>query len=164
MQLTAVLLLLAAVAALGLWVVRLERRIRRVEGRYREVLRGPTGAALEEILNEYAAEVALVRSRAEELVRSSQEMQRGLGRSIQGVGVVRFNPFSDTGGDQSFAIALLDGHGDGVVMTGLHARSEGRVYAKPVVAWSSHYALSEEERQAIAQAQKRLDRGVTAPA
>ena len=54
-------------------------------------------------------------------------------RSFQRVGLVRYNPFEETGGNQSFALALLDADGDGWVLSSLHARSGTRVYAKAVV-------------------------------
>ena len=73
-------------------------------------------------------------------------------RALQNVGVVRFNPYHDTGGDYSFAVALLDAAGHGVVLTGLYHRDRCRVYAKPVRAWESAYTLTDEEREAIEQA------------
>ena len=62
---------------------------------------------------------------------------------------MRFNPFSDTGGDQSFSIALLDGAGDGLVISSLFGRSETRVFAKPVQGGQSKYTLTDEEQEAI---------------
>jgi hypothetical protein len=72
--------------------------------------------------------------------------------SIQKVGIVRFNPFSEVGGDQSFSIALLDGEGDGIVITSLYSREGNRVYGKPIKTWLSEYSLSEEEKKAIEKA------------
>ena len=69
--------------------------------------------------------------------------------SIQQVGIVRFNPFSEVGGDQSFSIALLDGKGDGVVITSLYTREGNRVYGKPIKNGKSEYLLSKEEQEAI---------------
>jgi len=69
--------------------------------------------------------------------------------NIQKVGIVRFNPFKEVGGDQSFSIALLDGDNSGVVITSLYAREENRVYAKPIKEGNSEYPLSEEEKEAI---------------
>jgi hypothetical protein len=66
--------------------------------------------------------------------------------------VVRFNPFEDTGGNQSFAIALLDALGDGVVISSLHARGSTRIYAKSVRAGRADGAASAEEAQALRQA------------
>jgi hypothetical protein len=70
-------------------------------------------------------------------------------RSLQHIGLVRFNPFEDTGSDQSFAIALLDDARDGIVISSLHGRSNTRVFAKPVTGGDSAHALSDEESQAI---------------
>ena len=72
--------------------------------------------------------------------------------ALERVGVVRFNPYHDTGGDYSFAVALLDAAGGGVVITGLYHRDRCRVYAKPVATWGSSYTLTDEEREAIARA------------
>jgi len=74
--------------------------------------------------------------------------------SVQRVGIVRFNPFSESGGDQSFSIALLNGKNDGIVITSLYARGENRVYGKPIKDGKSEYQLSEEEKTAIAKAEE----------
>lgn len=69
--------------------------------------------------------------------------------SVQKIGIVRFNPFKEIGGDQSFSVALLDGNDSGIVITSLYSREGNRVYGKPIEAGSSKYLLSEEEKQAI---------------
>lgn len=69
--------------------------------------------------------------------------------NLQKVGLVRFNPFRETGGNQSFSIALLDGTDSGVVITSLYTRTDNRLYGKPIKAGQSEYLLSEEERKAI---------------
>ena len=68
---------------------------------------------------------------------------------LQKVGMVRFNPFADAGGDQSFSLAMTDALGNGIVLTSLHRRNENRVYAKPLKQWASTYMLTDEEKQAI---------------
>ncbi len=74
--------------------------------------------------------------------------------SVQRVGVIRFNPFKEIGGDQSFSAALLDGNNDGIVITSLYTREGNRVYGKPIKAGLSEYLLSEEEKKAIEMAKK----------
>lgn len=70
---------------------------------------------------------------------------------IQRVGIVRFNPFADTGGSQSFTLALLDGHKNGIVLTSLYARGGGRWYIKQIRQGSgTDVSLSKEEAAAIA--------------
>ena len=73
-------------------------------------------------------------------------------RTFQRVGLVRYNPFEETGGNQSFALALLDAAGDGWVLSSLHARSGTRVYAKGITGGRSDAGLSDEETAAIKQA------------
>jgi len=72
--------------------------------------------------------------------------------SFQKIGIIRFNPFSGVGSDQSFSIALLDGNNDGVIITSIYARDENRIYAKPIKNGKSEYPLSQEEENAIAKA------------
>jgi hypothetical protein len=80
-----------------------------------------------------------------------------LKKSTQAVHTVRFNPFKGTtgsGGNQSFATAFLNEHGDGVVISSLYSRDHVSVFAKPVAQGKSEYELSEEEQQAIKEALK----------
>lgn len=98
----------------------------------------------------YVEQMRLAASKADQLTETSEQMEKKLRNSIQRMGLVRFNAFEGTGGEQSFAVALLDEEGDGVVVSSLQGRAESRVYAKPVKKWDSTYSLSVEEREAIA--------------
>lgn len=66
--------------------------------------------------------------------------------------LIRYNPYEDTGGDQSFTAVLLDKEGSGFVLTSLHARSGTRVFAKQIDKGKSKYRLSNEEEEAIKKA------------
>src|SRR5438105_4501874 len=90
--------------------------------------------------------------RGDALNNVHRELEELTQRSIQKVAVVRFNPFADTGGDQSFAIALLDAEGNGVVLSSLHSRADTRIFAKQVLAGRSRHQLSDEEQDAIRKA------------
>ena len=70
-------------------------------------------------------------------------------KAFQRVGLVRYNPFEETGGNQSFALALLDQQGDGFVISSLHARAGTRVYGKAVARGTSETTLSAEESEAL---------------
>ena len=72
---------------------------------------------------------------------------------VQKVGLVKFNPFSQTGGDHSFSLALLDKSDTGIVLTGLHTRERTRIYIKDVDKGKSKFDLSKEEIKAIKKAQ-----------
>jgi len=85
----------------------------------------------------------------EELSQDLENLKKARKFSLQKVGIVRFNPFSEVGGDQSFSIALLDGSNDGLVITSLYTREGNRVYGKPIKKGKSEYPLSKEEKEAI---------------
>jgi hypothetical protein len=72
--------------------------------------------------------------------------------AIQSVGLVRFNPFEDTGSNQSFALALLDADDNGVILSSLHSRQATRVYLKAIAGGRCEAALSSEETQALLEA------------
>lgn len=77
-------------------------------------------------------------------------------KHIQKVELLRFNPYDDTGGDQSFVVALLDDQGSGIVVTSLHARSGTRVFAKDIsLGKSVKYQLSKEEELVIKKAMEK---------
>ena len=87
--------------------------------------------------------------RIEKLSRKLDELELKGRKHIQKIGVVRFNPFKDVGGNQSFSVAILDEDDNGVVVTGLYSREGNRIYAKPIKNGNSSFQLSEEELRAI---------------
>lgn len=75
--------------------------------------------------------------------------------SVSKVGFLRFNPFQDTGGDNSFSAAFLDQEDSGVIITSLYTRAGVRVYAKRIIRGASLHHLSEEEKRAIEEAMRK---------
>ncbi len=145
-----IITILFAVAT-GLFLV-LNIKISKVLRSYRTMLKGVRGENLEEITREYVERAGVIEHDIEGLRAFIEDVHAASQRHLQGVGIVRFNAFEDIGGNQSFAIALLDGKGDGVVLSSLYGRAESRVYAKPVNGGLSKYALSNEERLAVDEA------------
>ncbi len=109
------------------------------------------GTVLEKILDKQEKED----KRIEDLVKTIERIEKDDQLHIQKVGLVRFNPFSETGGDQSFALAILDGHNTGMVISSLHSRDATRIYAKPIKQGKVEgYQFSKEEVEAISKACK----------
>ncbi len=86
------------------------------------------------------------------LQTAMRELELRQNRSFQSVGLVRFNPFTDMGGDQSFALSIVDSYGDGFVMSSLHGRTATRIYSKTVRRGQCTQTVSTEEQAAIDQA------------
>ncbi|MCS7179376.1 MAG: DUF4446 family protein [Anaerolineae bacterium] len=156
---TPLLIWIIAVTLLALlnivWQLDLQTRLKRLEERYRRL----SGASVEETgpqvgVGTLLAQIGAVRDRVEKLEKQAQQTQVVLGHAVQGVGMVRFRALPDVGGDQSFSLALVDGAGNGVVLSALYLREGTRFYGKPLTAWNSSYPLTDEEKQALEQARK----------
>jgi hypothetical protein len=147
-----VIALVFAVVVLLVMVVVLARRTARLDRRIASLTKGGDGTTLESTLHANLEKVATLARGVDELASRSAMLERVQRRAIQRVGLVRFNPFEDTGGNQSFALALLDQHGDGVVVSSLHARALTRVYGKAIANGKAEAALSDEEAEALRQA------------
>jgi hypothetical protein len=141
----AVVVLLAVLA----WEAR---RIGGLRRRLDRLTRGSDGDSVEAVLDAHLDKVFQVSRDLDELAARSAILEGNMRRAFQRIGVVRFNPFEDTGGNQSFAVAVLDAQGDGFVLSSLHARGGTRVYAKALRNGTSDAALSAEETEALRQA------------
>jgi hypothetical protein len=141
-------LAVACVGLLGLVIV-LFRRTKAFERRFAGLTRGESGTSIEGILEAHLDKVYAVARGMDELAARAAVVEAAQRRSFQRIGLVRFNPFEDTGGNQSFALALLDQAGDGFVISSLHARAGTRVYGKAVAKGTSESNLSAEESEAL---------------
>jgi hypothetical protein len=144
--------LIAVVLALATASVVLARRTRRLDARLKGITRGSDGRSLEAILDAHLEKVFDLSRELTDVVARTAILEAAQRKSFQRVGLVRYNPFEETGGNQSFALALLDAAGDGWVLSSLHARESTRVYAKAISGGRSEAGLSAEETAAIAQA------------
>jgi len=115
-------------------------------------LRGKKVIDVEEVVESQTKIIKEIKKDIKTLSQWNSELQKISDISITKVGVVRFNPFKDTGGDQSFAIALLDSNNNGLVLSSLYTREGTRVYTKPIEKEISNYNLSDEEKEAIEKA------------
>lgn len=139
------------------WVLDLQGRLLQLQDRYENIFSGEIGdgeANVAVALEKLATRLSKTNARTERLVAQAEQLGAMLTRAVQGVGLVRFRAYEDTGGDQSFALALVDGEGNGIVISALYGRDATRIYAKPVEGWLSPRTLTEEERQALAKARK----------
>jgi hypothetical protein len=130
-------------------VLILVRRTSRFERRLAGLTRGAEGQSLESILEAHLDKVYAVARETDELKLRATNLEATQRQAIQRLGLVRFNPFEDTGGNQSFALALLDENGDGFVLSSLHARAGTRVYGKAIARGASESNLSAEESEAL---------------
>lgn len=122
----------------------------RFKKNYNRILSGVKGDNLEKVLKSH---IERVDKAVEQNVKIEQEFSEFLNFSqkfLYRIGFQRFNPFQNTGGDQSFAVSILDDAGDGIVISSMHAREGTRIYAKPVKGGKEgKYKFSKEETDVI---------------
>ena len=148
LTIVAVIAIVISIAAM-IQVWRLTTRIQLVLG-------DASGDRLEKQLREYHAKNKQIQAEFDAMTSEHQKLSSIAALSLQKISMVRFNPFGDVGGDQSFSLAMLDGHDSGLIITSIHGRGGTRVYAKPIDLGKSKYSLSAEEKKALAQATKRI--------
>jgi hypothetical protein len=136
------------------WNIFLQLNISRIRDNQKKLFSGKGATDLENIIMEHAQDLKELDRDVQDLYGISNQINDLAKRSVHKVGVIRFNPFKDLGGDQSFSIALLDGQNNGVVFSSLHTREGNRVYAKPVeLGKAVKHPLTEEEQEAIKKAE-----------
>jgi hypothetical protein len=121
---------------------------------FNRLVKGAKDASLKGALDKILDQEGETRKRLDSLEKETTKLEEEGLLHIQKMGLVRFNPFKEIGGDHSFSLALLDGKDTGVIVTGLHTRERTRVYMKPIKGGKCEYELSDEEKKALAKAQK----------
>jgi hypothetical protein len=153
-NMAAIILVLAGlclVAMLMLVITQVSQLRRRID----QLTGGVEGGDLEAILGEHLETVHQVGRDLDELTARMAFVESSARHHFSKVGLVRFNPFPDTGGNQSFALALLDESDDGVVISSLHSRTGTRIYGKSVTGGKADTSLSTEEQEAVDEARSR---------
>jgi Protein of unknown function (DUF4446) len=145
-------ILAIVVVALALVAMVLTRRVGRLSRRIEKLTRGSDETSLEAVLGSHLERVRQVVRDVDQVAARTAALERDIRQSLARIGLVRYNPFEDTGGNQSFALAIVDSSGDGFVVSSLHARAATRVYAKAVTGGKAGEALSPEETEALRQA------------
>lgn len=137
------------------WVIALTALFYRLYASLRKLTEGVSKKDLKTVLEKMLKDSDRQAKEVEKLVKIAGELEKDSLYNIQKVGLVRYNPFAETGGDQSFCLSLLDGKDSGLVISSLHSRDTTRIYAKPVKKGkAAGYDLSAEEKQAIKRAKK----------
>ncbi|MBU3925760.1 DUF4446 family protein [Patescibacteria group bacterium] len=127
---------------LAIWIFLIELRLKKL-------FKGAKAKDLESVMISLGEELERLNISQKETEKYLETVERRLRKSIQNVNTIRFNPFAESGPNQSFAIGFLNEQGDGVVISSLYSREKVSVYAKPIKACKSEFTLSDEEKRVI---------------
>lgn len=136
-----------------IWLIILSIFFWQLFSHYNKLVKGVSNKTLKSVLENLFRNVELAQKDIDFLKSQCDKIEKDGLLHIQKIGLLRFNPFKDTGGDQSFILVLVDGKDTGVVISGLYSRSGTRWYAKKVVEGKGlDHELSEEEKKAVKEA------------
>lgn len=138
---------------LALWLAWITVQLIRLKKNYATFTQGSHRKSLDDLLSTLVQSEQATKEDIAKLRARCAKIEKDEGYHIQKIGLLRFNPFKDTGGDQSFILALLDAHDTGVVITALYSRMGTRWYTKRIShGKSTEHELSEEEKKALSMA------------
>jgi hypothetical protein len=125
-------------------------KIKKINVKQKIFFSGKDAKSLEETVLKNAKNINTLDRDIQELYNIANQVHQLAAKGMYKTEIIRFNPFKDIGGDQSFSIALLNGKNSGLVISSMHTRENTRVYAKPIILGKSgKYDLTEEEKTAV---------------
>lgn len=133
------------------WIIRLEIKIHRL-------LLGKNSRSLEDSIVESHKNLEKLNQFQKEVIEHFVNVEKRLGRSVQAVETIRFNPFKGTGegGNQSFSTSFVSENGNGVVISSLYSRDRVSVFSKPLEKFGSTFELTDEEKEVIKNSKNHL--------
>src|SRR5258706_869317 len=136
----------------GIWLIVISIVIYRIFALFNKLTKGVEVTDLKKVLEKVLAQEIENKKEVNNLLKRVSAQEEAGKLHIQKVGLVRFNPFKEMGGDHSFSLSILDGEDSGFVITSLHTRDRTRVYMKRVLKGKGDIELSEEEKSAVSKA------------
>ncbi len=138
-------------------------QVHRIKKDLSSLFLGKNGTDLEAVILGQKESIAELNRGVEELYDIAERLYLLGTESLHKTEILRFNPFKEVGGNQSFTIALLNGKNTGFVLSSLHTREGTRVYAKPVVQGGENkeYPFTTEEKQVVAVAARKHSEAFT---
>lgn len=139
---------------LAVWLFGVSIVLYRIFALFNKLTKGVAETDLKKVLEKVLSLEEENTIKISELVKRINNLEEDGKGHIQRLGLVRFNPFKELGGDHSFSLAVLNGQESGIIITSLHTRDRTRVYMKDIKKGKSSFELSSDEKKALELAQK----------
>lgn len=124
------------------WILIIEIRLKRI-------FSGFKAKNMESLIAELTKKTKELEEERKKTELQITSIDKRLAQSIRNIETVRFNPFPQVGGNQSFAMSLLNDEGNGVVISSLYSRDRTSLFAKPIKAGQSEFELTKEEKNVL---------------
>jgi hypothetical protein len=141
------------IAILG-WLIFLTSKYKEILKKSNRLFSGKISGNLQKTVEDYLKGVKEVEDHCFTLDNEVKKVRKMAEEGLHKVGFIRYNPFGDVGGNQSFSLCLLDEDYSGFVISSIHSREGTRVYSKKIIKGESENNLSEEEKKSLELARK----------
>ncbi len=138
--------------AVFFWLVALTLLLIFTIRKYQRLIRGAGSSNLDKIVQKLVVDQEENRKETKLNKNALVALENKTKSHVQKVAIIRYNPFNQTGGNQSFSLVLLDGENNGIVVSSFHSREGTRLYTKNVTGGKTDGSFSKEEKEAIKQA------------
>lgn len=145
------------IIVLFILIIVLKGKMKNLEARYEDFMRGKTGESLESIILMRFDEIDKLKKSDVKKTKALNDIIENLDMTYQKIGIIKYDAFNEMGGNLSFALALLTKENDGFIINAMHSREGCYTYVKEIVKGESYIALAEEEQQALEEAVKSDD-------
>ena len=148
------LVLWGAIVFLLIIIIYLLVALNDIKTRQSNMMRGASGASLEEIITKNVSDIKNIKENITNIEKDIRDLNARLQKAFAKFGAMRFSAFDNVGGDQSFALALLDAEDNGVIISSLKGRDGANVYLKTVENGNADISLMSEEITVLKEAKK----------
>lgn len=139
---------------LFLIIIYLLVSLKNIKSRQQSMMRGQNGVSLEEIIIKNVNDIKDIKQNIATIEKDIVDINAKLKKAFTKYGAMKFSAFDDVGGDQSFALAVLDDENNGVIISSLKGREGSNVYLKTVENGNADISLMSEEITVLKEAKK----------
>jgi hypothetical protein len=134
-----------------LWVLFIRQK-----NAWKRFMASPTGNTMDQTIAAIKQDLAKIHLREDLTDRTIENLDQRISGSTRGVGLVRYDAFSDVGGKQSFAVTLLNEQGNGVIISSMYSRARTSIYTRNITDFKTTQELTPEENQSLIEAKNNL--------
>ncbi len=137
------------IIALFILVIITLVKIKKINQRFKDFMRGKDAESLEEVIVKYLDKIDKLEEENNERKKQIKDITENLLITYQKIGIVKYDAFNEMGGKLSFSLALLDKQNNGFILNAMHSREGCYTYVKEIIDGNSYIALGEEEKKAL---------------
>lgn len=134
---------------LGIMIIVQLVKFDKLSKRYKKFMGGKNAKSLEKDIVGLYEDIKFLKTSMEKNKKDIQTLYRKFGRAFQKVGIVKYDAFSQMGGQLSFSLALLDENDNGFILNSVHSTEGCYSYTKEIKNGLCDISLGEEEKQAL---------------